>query len=78
MRAGVTMKDCYGCTFTGLSITGPMGVGVEMDNCYETRFTNETRINVWDPEEATSVAKVGRNAPCPCGSGSKYKRCHGS
>ena len=23
-------------------------------------------------------AKVGRNAPCPCGSGNKYKRCHGS
>ncbi|MDG1024702.1 MAG: preprotein translocase subunit SecA [Gammaproteobacteria bacterium] len=23
------------------------------------------------------VAKVGRNAPCPCGSGKKYKVCHG-
>jgi preprotein translocase subunit SecA len=22
-------------------------------------------------------AKVGRNAPCPCGSGRKYKQCHG-
>ena len=22
--------------------------------------------------------KVGRNQPCPCGSGKKYKRCHGS
>ena len=22
-------------------------------------------------------AKVGRNEPCPCGSGKKYKRCHG-
>lgn len=22
-------------------------------------------------------AGVGRNAPCPCGSGQKYKRCHG-
>ena len=22
-------------------------------------------------------AKVGRNDPCPCGSGKKYKRCHG-
>jgi len=28
---------------------------------------------------ATRVtAKVGRNDPCPCGSGKKYKRCHGS
>jgi preprotein translocase subunit SecA len=24
-----------------------------------------------------SEAKVGRNAPCPCGSGKKYKLCHG-
>lgn len=21
--------------------------------------------------------KIGRNEKCPCGSGSKYKRCHG-
>jgi len=21
--------------------------------------------------------KVGRNEPCPCGSGNKYKHCHG-
>src|SRR5690349_8620565 len=23
------------------------------------------------------MAKVGRNDPCPCGSGKKWKRCHG-
>jgi preprotein translocase subunit SecA len=22
--------------------------------------------------------KVGRNEPCPCGSGKKYKHCHGA
>ncbi|MBI3156764.1 MAG: preprotein translocase subunit SecA [Burkholderiales bacterium] len=26
---------------------------------------------------ATAVPKVGRNDPCPCGSGKKYKQCHG-
>jgi hypothetical protein len=26
---------------------------------------------------STSSPKVGRNAPCPCGSGKKYKRCCG-
>jgi preprotein translocase subunit SecA len=25
-----------------------------------------------------AVAKVGRNEPCPCGSGRKYKKCHGA
>ena len=24
------------------------------------------------------MAKVGRNDPCPCGSGKKYKKCHGN
>jgi preprotein translocase subunit SecA len=24
-----------------------------------------------------SEPKVGRNDPCPCGSGKKYKKCHG-
>ncbi len=26
---------------------------------------------------ASSIKKVGRNLPCPCGSGKKYKKCHG-
>jgi len=26
---------------------------------------------------ASQVPKVGRNDPCPCGSGKKYKQCHG-
>jgi preprotein translocase subunit SecA len=24
------------------------------------------------------VPEVGRNEPCPCGSGKKYKKCHGA
>jgi preprotein translocase subunit SecA len=24
-----------------------------------------------------SLPRVGRNDPCPCGSGKKYKQCHG-
>ena len=29
-------------------------------------------------EPARAAATVGRNEPCPCGSGMKYKRCHGA
>lgn len=25
----------------------------------------------------SALSKIGRNAPCPCGSGQKYKKCHG-
>jgi preprotein translocase subunit SecA len=30
-----------------------------------------------DPNDPSSWGKVPRNAPCPCGSGKKYKHCHG-
>ena len=29
------------------------------------------------PRRSSGQRKVGRNEPCPCGSGQKYKRCHG-
>ncbi|MFZ0015264.1 MAG: preprotein translocase subunit SecA, partial [Acidimicrobiia bacterium] len=29
-------------------------------------------------KEPVTSEKVGRNDPCPCGSGKKYKRCHGA
>lgn len=30
-----------------------------------------------NPEDPTTWGRVGRNEPCPCGSGLKYKHCHG-
>lgn len=37
-------------------------------------LTNENQIN---PETLEEWGKVGRNELCPCGSGKKYKHCHG-
>ncbi len=31
-----------------------------------------------DPENPATWGKVGRNEACPCGSGKKYKHCHGA
>jgi len=30
-----------------------------------------------DVQQVTTAGKIGRNAPCPCGSGLKFKKCHG-
>jgi preprotein translocase subunit SecA len=30
------------------------------------------------PAQRRSADKVGRNDPCPCGSGTKFKKCHGA
>ena len=32
----------------------------------------------FDPNNPATWGKVARNAPCPCGSGKKYKHCHGA
>jgi hypothetical protein len=47
---------------------------------FETRDLKICQIHVQNFPAATKVAsqvKIGRNAPCPCGSGRKFKRCHG-
>ena len=51
--------------------TGPAGAGTDVSRLATNR--GEAR-----PKAPVSVAKApGRNAPCPCGSGKKYKKCHG-
>jgi preprotein translocase subunit SecA len=45
------------------------------------RPRSSMHTNLGDGEQAKpthrSEPKVGRNEPCPCGSGKKYKKCHG-
>ena len=48
-----------------------------------TESRNENAVNEQNeqkkpkPQPIRVEAKVGRNDPCPCGSGKKYKNCHG-
>ncbi|GLS57900.1 preprotein translocase subunit SecA [Methylobacterium haplocladii] len=37
----------------------------------------DTAVLERNPDDSTTWGKVGRNEPCPCGSGKKYKHCHG-
>jgi len=37
----------------------------------------DTAVAVAPPAAASPWAKTPRNAPCPCGSGKKFKHCHG-
>jgi hypothetical protein len=34
-------------------------------------------LNQGEVAQARRSGKIGRNTPCPCGSGRKYKKCHG-
>ena len=35
------------------------------------------RMDEIDPNDESTWGRVPRNAPCPCGSGKKFKQCHG-
>ncbi|MCB9294310.1 MAG: DUF1186 domain-containing protein [Lewinellaceae bacterium] len=37
----------------------------------------EEEPEYWEPTQPIRSTKVGRNDPCPCGSGKKYKKCCG-
>ncbi|MFN7197271.1 MAG: SEC-C metal-binding domain-containing protein, partial [Hylemonella sp.] len=39
--------------------------------------TGEVETTVDAATRVAPVPRVGRNEPCPCGSGKKYKHCHG-
>jgi len=64
-----------------------------MDEAEETKMLDEIRTNIashlldvrqfWfdksvPPTVRREGPKIGRNDPCPCGSGKKYKNCHGA
>ncbi len=38
---------------------------------------NEATGRYINPQDPETWGKVARNAPCPCGTGKKYKQCHG-
>jgi preprotein translocase subunit SecA len=39
--------------------------------------TQSLRSDAVDPNDPSTWRNASRNAPCPCGSGKKYKHCHG-
>ena len=48
---------------------------IERKEVVKKKITNESE----EPAKKAPkrVSKIGRNEPCPCGSGKKYKQCHG-
>ncbi len=39
---------------------------------------SESKASTFVKDKEDPFANVGRNDPCPCGSGKKYKKCHGA
>lgn len=48
---------------------------------WDAHLTAEKRKELYKAQKSSMTVKkgqkIGRNDPCPCGSGKKYKKCHG-
>ncbi len=75
---------------TIIALSGALGVNVLPDDKEIQKMSRKIKSGGWKPigkhidkgyafngESITRISsKVGRNEPCPCGSGKKYKNCH--
>ncbi|MCG6950176.1 MAG: preprotein translocase subunit SecA [Acidobacteria bacterium] len=62
------------------TLSHPEAQGLASSHAQQERAAN-TPVSAPDAKPTTvrrNQPKVGRNDPCPCGSGKKYKKCHGA
>ena len=85
-RADIAPEAPPPISFADMTESHPMPEGIlpEGEQAYEPAAADDMRITAGplrseaiDPNDPTTWAATGRNAPCPCGSGKKYKHCHG-
>ena len=59
------------------NVTAHMVAGLLGAYRYFREHRQDYASTVFTPEPRRSTPKIGRNDPCLCGSGKKYKRCCG-
>jgi preprotein translocase subunit SecA len=57
--------------------TGSFGGGGPAVGFAAAEMSGDTAVLERDPQDQSTWGRVGRNETCPCGSGKKYKHCHG-
>lgn len=88
LRAPITLADLHEDTRVVLDVDLPMLYRNMLDAKAEHLYTLPQWDPILTPEERTQIrhewvdskqaknpVKAGRNDPCPCGSGKKYKKC---
>jgi len=79
------VREAVGRGSGPVSATGPSPAPVNLVNVRYQHAEYEEALEANSEDEEARKAqpfvrrgeKVGRNDPCPCGSGKKYKQCHG-
>ncbi len=50
----------------------------QWDGIFSEEKRREIKKSFQESKTVRNEVKIGRNDPCPCGSGKKYKKCHGA
>jgi len=61
--------------YESLLLNNLMKANIEKQN--QTQSENQAMVEERKNKENNTVEEIGRNDPCPCGSGKKYKKCCG-
>lgn len=75
-------KICKNCGFSenpvDAEFCGYCGNKFQMDiDLTQCHMNYDEKVQLDINYVLSPVKKVGKNDPCPCGSGRKYKNCHG-
>jgi preprotein translocase subunit SecA len=72
-----TTRAIYHVEITQRPVARPVAVPVPAGAQNGGVATNGGAPERRQPVAAGKARKTGRNEPCPCGSGKKFKKCHG-
>jgi preprotein translocase subunit SecA len=61
-----------------VTYTAPTETGEVQSTMDEATAARQRPVAAAAGLAAGGMPRVGRNDPCPCGSGKKYKHCHGA
>jgi preprotein translocase subunit SecA len=79
-RVQVSTEESVARAAAATRMRAPVQAQHQEQSAFDARAPEEARGDFGRRQETVkrTVPKVGRNEPCPCGSGKKYKKCHGA
>ena len=60
-----------------LTLAAPSAIPIWITTLYKARPAQADPVAIDAPAPEIAATKIGRNDPCPCGSGKKWKKCCG-
>ncbi len=77
-RPNIPMTETHANPLTGENEMAPSSDLRSRASAGGVTLAARARAEEVDPNNPETWGRVSRNAPCPCGSGKKFKACHGS